>query len=216
MRGFFSLTFGNMRTLGLVFSGLFLCSTAWAADAQDALERFVKTRQFAEGRFTQTVVSRSGAVKQKGSGEFSFSRPGKFRWEIIKPYPQLILADGKTVVSYDPDMQHATQKPMGNALDSTPAALLFGSADLNRLFILKDEGSKNGKLWLLARPKDKETLFDFVRIGFSGDVPSNLEIHDALGQVTQLEFSGWDFDTKRPAGFFTFKPPAGVDLIQTQ
>lgn len=210
------LTFNFLRKLFLALPAVLLCSTAWASTAQEALESFVKSRQFAEGRFSQVVVSNSGSIKQKGSGEFSFSRPGKFRWEIIKPYPQLILADGSNVVSYDPDMQHATRKPMGNALDSTPAALLFGSADLNKLFTLKDEGSKDGKLWLTARPKDKETLFDFVRLGFNGGVPTNLEIHDALGQVTKLEFSSWNFDSKRPASFYTFKVPQGVDLIQTQ
>lgn len=105
---------------------------------------------------------------------------------------------------------------MGNALDATPAALLFGGQDLNKLFILKEEGSKEGKVWLSARPKNKETLFDSVRIAFKDNVPCNLDIYDALGQVTQLELTHWNFDTKRPASFYTFKAPEGVELIQMQ
>lgn len=189
--------------------------SAWAS-AQDALNNFVKNRGFAEGQFSQVVISPSGAVKQRGTGEFSFSRPGKFRWEIKKPYPLLLLSNGSSVVSYDEDMGHATQKPIGNAMDSTPVALLFGSKDVDKLFNLKDEGMKDGKEWLVIRPKDKDNLFDYARIGWKDGLPVNLEIHDALGQVTQLELSNWDFSKQRPAGFFDFKAPAGVDLIRTQ
>ncbi|MCQ8896057.1 outer membrane lipoprotein chaperone LolA [Limnobacter humi] len=189
---------------------------ALASSAEDLLHSFAKTRQFAEGQFTQVVVAPSGQIKQKGSGEFAFSRPGKFRWEIKKPYPQLIVADGKLVTNYDPDMQHATQKPMGNAMDSTPAALLFGSADLNKLFVIKEEGTKDGKQWLSAKPRDKENLFDTVRIGFENGLPVHLDIVDALGQTTKLDLTQWKFDARRPAAYFEFKTPPGVDLIQTQ
>ncbi len=189
--------------------------SAWAS-AQEALNNFVKNRGFAEGQFSQVVISPSGAVKQRGTGEFSFSRPGKFRWEIKKPYPLLLLSNGSSVVSYDEDMGHATQKPIGNAMDSTPVALLFGSKNVDKLFNLKDEGMKDGKEWLVIRPKDKDNLFDYARIGWKDGLPVNLEIHDALGQVTQLELSNWDFSRQRPASYFDFKAPAGVDLIKTQ
>lgn len=186
------------------------------ASAQEALNHFVKSRGFAEGQFSQVVISPSGAVKQRGSGEFTFSRPGKFRWEIKSPYPLLLLSNGNTVVSFDEDMGHATQKPIGNAMDSTPVALLFGNKDVDKLFDLKDEGTKDGKEWLVIRPKQKDSLFDYARIGWKEGLPVNLEIHDALGQVTQLELSNWDFAKQRPASYFDFKAPAGVDLIKAQ
>jgi len=196
-----------------VFAGT--SSAAWAS-AQEALSNFVKNRGFAEGQFSQVVISPSGAVKQRGTGEFTFSRPGKFRWEIKKPYPLLLLSNGNTVVSYDEDMGHATQKPIGNAMDSTPVALLVGSKDADKLFNLKDEGMKDGKEWLVIRPKDKDNLFDYARIGWKDEWPANLESHDAVGQVTQLELTNWDCAKQRPASYFDFKAPAGVDLIKTQ
>ena len=195
---------------------LFVLALPVFASAQEQLAQFVKNRSFAEGQFTQVVISASGAVKQRGTGEFSFSRPGKFRWEVIKPYPLLLVSNGQTVTSYDEDMQHATQKPIGNAMDSTPVALLFGSKQVEKLFVLKDEGLKDGKQWLNVRPKDKETLFDFVRMGWKDGLPVELEIHDSLGQITKLELSNWNFEKARPANYYEFKAPAGVDLIQTQ
>lgn len=200
----------------LAASLLFYVGSSALASAQDALNSFVKNRSFAEGQFSQVVMSPSGAVKQRGTGEFTFSRPGKFRWEIKKPYPLLLLSNGSTVVSFDEDMGHATQKPIGNAMDSTPVALLFGSKDVDKLFNLKDEGRKDGREWLMIRPKSKDNLFEFARIGWKDGLPVNLEIHDALGQITQLELSNWRFDKPMPASFFEFKAPAGVDMIRTQ
>lgn len=200
-----------------VLLGLLLVMPSMAiASAQEALNSFVKNRSFAEGQFSQVVQSPSGAVKQRGTGEFTFSRPGKFRWEIKKPYPLLLLSNGVTVVSFDEDMGHATQKPIGNAIDSTPVALLFGSKEVDKLFNLKDEGVKNGREWLLIKPKDKDNLFDYARIGWKDGLPVNLEIHDALGQVTRLELSNWRFDKPQPASHFEFKAPPGVDVIRAQ
>lgn len=208
----------NFKTLQTWVMGLLLtCLPLFAqASAQDMLKAFVESRQFADGEFSQVVVSSNGAVKQRSSGEFSFSRPGKFRWEITKPYPLLVMSNGQTVVSYDADMQHATRKPLGNAMDSTPVALLFGSKNVDKLFALQDEGSKDGLEWLKVSPKDKETLFDHVRIGWQGGLPVALEIHDSLGQITKLTLRNWQFNSARPAGHFEFKAPAGVDLIETR
>ena len=190
-------------------------TSVWAS-AKDELTNFVANRGFAEGQFSQVVISPSGSVKQKGSGEFTFSRPGKFRWEIKKPYPLLLVSNGSIVVSYDEDMGHATQKPIGNAMDSTPVALLFGNKNVDKLFELEDEGSKDGKEWLRVKPRDKDNLFDHARIGWKDGLPVSLEIHDALGQVTQLELSNWNFAKQRPADYFDFKTPPGVDLIRAQ
>ena len=190
-------------------------NSSWAS-AQDELVRFVKNRSFAQGQFSQLVVSPNGAVKQRGTGEFSFSRPGKFRWEIKKPYPLLLLSNGTTVVSYDEDMGHATQKPIGDAMDSTPVALLFGSKDVEKLFTLKNEGVKDGIEWLMVQPKNKDNLFNYALIGWKDGLPVKIQIHDALGQVTKLELTDWLFDKPLPTSSFEFKPPAGVDLIRAQ
>jgi outer membrane lipoprotein carrier protein len=198
--------------MGLMSSGM----SSARASAQEALSSFIKNRAYAEGQFSQVIISSSGSVKQRGFGQFAFSRPGKFRWEIIKPYPLLLLSNGTSVVSYDEDMGHAIQKPIGDAIDSTPVALLFGNKNIEKLFNMSEQGVKDGKEWLTIEPKSKDKLFDYARIGWKDGLPVILEIHDALGQVTQLELSHWRFDKPKTASFFEFEPPAGIDLIQTQ
>ena len=44
----------------------------------------------------------------------SLAAPRLFRWEYVKPYPQLIVADGKTVWVYEPDLQQATVRDQGS------------------------------------------------------------------------------------------------------
>ena len=186
------------------------------ANAQSELEAFIKKHPFAEGQFHQTVVSPSGAVKQKSAGHFAFSRPGKFKWQIDQPYPQLVVADGKSVVNFDVQMKQASRTPMNDAINSTPAALLFGSQDLSKLFVFKDEADKDGKQWLTALPKNKETLFESMRVGMEGGLPVSIEIFDAMGQTTQLNLVSWQFGQKKPDAFFSYITPAGVDLLERQ
>ena len=59
------------------------------------------------------------------SGTFLFSRPGKFIWTYSKPYEQVLQADGTRLYVYDKDLNQVTIKKLGDALGSSPAAILF-------------------------------------------------------------------------------------------
>ena len=47
-------------------------------------------------------------------------RIGKLRWEIQKPYPQLMVGDGERFWIYDQELAQVTVKKMGQAIGSTP------------------------------------------------------------------------------------------------
>ncbi|MDX1669004.1 MAG: outer-membrane lipoprotein carrier protein LolA, partial [Limnobacter sp.] len=81
----------------LLASGLLFMSFAWADSAKHTLEQFNREVSQASGRFKQVVITPEGRVKQEGQGEFSFSKPGQFRWEIKTPFPQIIVSDGQSV-----------------------------------------------------------------------------------------------------------------------
>ena len=52
--------------------------------------------------FSQIVVAKNGRKPRKSVGVMMISRPGKFRWQIEKPYSQLLVGDGEKVWMYDP------------------------------------------------------------------------------------------------------------------
>ncbi|MDH4395729.1 MAG: outer membrane lipoprotein chaperone LolA [Limnobacter sp.] len=204
------------RLVGTTIAGFFLICGPALAGGVEQLKTFSDSRLFAEGRFEQVVTNPAGAVKQKAKGQFAFSRPGKFRWSIEKPFPQLIVSNGKTVITYDEDLEQASERPLGDAIASSPAALLFGNEKVDKLFNLKNTETKNGLEWLEATPKNAETLFDRMRVGMKGGIPVEMEIFDSMGQRTVLQLVDWKLDKAPAASLFSFTPPPGVDMIRAK
>lgn len=199
-----------------VLSSLFWLTGTAVAGGVEQLKAFSDGRAFAEGRFEQVVSNPSGVVKQKARGQFAYSRPGKFRWSIEKPFPQLIVSNGKTVITYDEDLEQASERPLGDAIASSPAALLFGSEKVDKLFNLKNVDNKGGIEWLEATPKNAETLFDRIRVGMKAGIPVEMEIFDSMGQRTVLQLVDWKLDKAPASSLFIFTPPPGVDMIRAK
>src|SRR5487761_2278586 len=143
------------------FSGL-----AWSSGLEQ-LKRFVQDTQSGQAQFTQTNLGvKSSSSAQSSSGLFQFSRPGKFRWEYQKPYPQTIVGDGHTLWIWDPDLRQVTRKKLNESLGSTPAAILAGDNALEKGFHLEEAGASEGLEWIMATPKTAESGFEKIRLGF--------------------------------------------------
>jgi outer membrane lipoprotein carrier protein len=197
---------------GLVATLMVLSGPA-RADAVQRLRDFAREVKSAQADFTQTVTSADGARKKVSTGQFSFSRPNRFRFAYAKPAEQLIVADGVKVWIYDADLNQASSRSLDKALGSTPVALLAGG-DWERDFTLADEGLRDGLEWARATPKAKDASFREVRIGFKGAALAAVEIIDNFGQRSMLAFSRYDTQAKLAAEVFQFKPPAGADVVE--
>lgn len=203
----------NRRSCLMLVAGLALAASAHA-DAVDALKGFAQKVQSARADFTQTVTSPDGAKKKSSSGRFEFQRPNRFRFDYLKPYEQLIVADGQKVWLYDADLNQVTVRPLAQALGSTPAGVLAGGA-LDRDFTLKAEPDQGGLQWVLATPKQSEgSSIRSMRVGFRAEQLAALEITDAFGQRSRLDFTGVEVNPKLAAQRFQFQAPAGADVLQ--
>ena len=187
------------------------------ATAIEKLRQFLETTHSMRADFSQIVVARNGKKPQQSSGVMMFSRPGKFRWQIAKPYEQLLVGDGEKVWIYDPDLRQVTVRQMNAALGSTPAALLVGAAGdkstLDKNFSLRETGEREGLEWLEATPKSTDSGFDKLSLGFSGGDLKAMELHDNFGQTTTLIFSNAEKNPALAPSLFRFEPPAGADVI---
>ena len=194
-----------------------------------SLQAFIAQVHSATGDFTQRQVKAPSKTAGQGqsqgqppaiqmggpsSGTFSFARPGKFIWAYHTPYEQVLEADGDTLFVFDKDLNQVTERKLGNALGASPAAILFGSNDLNAHFTLRDVGVKEGIDWLELTPKDKDTQFQSVGIGFQNGELSAMELHDVFGNVTLLTFSNLKKNPSLPADTFKFVVPKGADVIK--
>ena len=201
-----------------LFFALALCAAQLAqAGAIDKLHHFLDTTRTLRAEFTQIVVAKNGKKPQQSSGVMLISRPGKFRWQIDKPYSQLLVSDGEKVWIYDPDLRQVTVKKVGNALGGTPAALLAGESGgkstLEKSFTLREAGEREGLEWVEAVPKSQESGFEKLRLGFAGNDLKAMELFDNFGQTTSLYFSNLERNPVVAASLLSFKPPAGVDVI---
>ena len=191
-------------------------STASAAhaDARADLNVFTKGLKGLSGSFSQQVFDAKGGLKERSSGTVALAAPKQFRWQYLKPYPQLIVADGRKVWIHDPDLEQVTVKPQSAEEQANPLAALVDPKQLDAQFLVKDAGTSNGFNWLTLAPKGKaESGFRTARLGFNKSGLARMQVVDALGQRTDLSFSGWKRNPTLPASTFRFVAPKGVDVI---
>jgi outer membrane lipoprotein carrier protein len=199
----------------LIAAGALALASSASASALDQFKSFVTGTKSARGEFTQTQIRKSntGKAAPVSSGSFVFARPGKFIWTYQKPYEQVLQADGETLYIYDKDLNQVTTRKLGNALGSSPAAILFGSNDLEKNFNLADAGARDGLEWLSATPKSKDTTFEQIGIGLKDGVPQAMELKDNFGQTTVLKFSNFQRNPSLGAQQFKFEAPKGAEVV---
>lgn len=219
-----------MRLISLALISLALvCTVATShavAGGLDALSQFLQHTRSGRAEFSQVVTppAKEGQVRRSktSTGQFSFMRPTRFRFDYLKPFAQVIVADGQTLWLYDPDLEQVTARKQAQALGNTPAALVATASELSALerdFQLQDAGEAEGLQWVQATPKQRDGTLQSVRIGLRAEgavvTLARLDILDQFGQRSQISFLRFEAN---PPGMtsapFQFTPPRGVDVIR--
>lgn len=205
------------------FFNFFLCAFAVnvllaphaeAATATDRLNDFFKNVKSLRADFEQIVTDPRGKTVQNAQGTFAMQRPNKFRWDYLKPYEQVIVADGVKLWVYDKDLEQVTVKKLDEALGNTPALLLSGARPLEEKFrIVALTDKADGLAWLELVPKDSDSSFQSVRLAFGKQNLEVMELTDSFAQVTRLQFGKIQSNGAASANEFKFVPPKGVDVV---
>ena len=205
--------------------------TALASDSGiDQLRQFVKSSRTAEGNFMQQQLRAPRAneaqgqglkVVRKTQGRFVFQRPGRFVWDTQKPYEQTLITDGKQLILWDKDLNQATFRSAGEALATTPAAILFGETSLEQHFLLIEGVERQGMKWVALQPKispqaknANDLPYTKISVGMVDGLPKALELMDGLGSVILVTLSDMELNVSLPASSFTFTPPAGAQVLR--
>ena len=210
------MKFTTKHLISVLAAGSAMLAGAAQASALEQLKAFASGTKAARGEFTQQQQgkSKSGKAAPVSSGSFVFARPGKFIWTYQKPYEQVLQADGDQLYIYDKDLNQVTVRKLGNALGSSPAAILFGSNNLEQNFTLSEAGERDGAEWLNAVPKAKDTSFEQISIGLKGGVPVAMELKDSFGQTSVLKFTSFQRNPQLGAQQFKFAIPQGADVVR--
>ncbi|MEP6906772.1 MAG: outer membrane lipoprotein chaperone LolA [Pseudoxanthomonas sp.] len=202
------------QSLRLVVLGTALIAGNALAGARDDLKSFTTGLKGLDGQFTQQVYDAKGKLKETSSGRVALSAPRLFRWEYAKPYPQLIVADGRKVWVYDPDLQQVTVREQGSEEQNSPLSALIDPAKLDQQFNVKESGTTDGLQWLTLTPKSEgDASFQSARLGFGKTGLARMEVVDAVGQNTKISFGGWKRNPTFAGTTFKYTPAQGVDVV---
>ncbi|MEA3292796.1 MAG: outer membrane lipoprotein chaperone LolA [Pseudomonadota bacterium] len=185
---------------------------ASAANGLESLDRFYGEVKAFHARFDQVVLDEDRNTVDTAQGEVWIQRPGRFRWNYDPPDAQEIVGDSRKLWIYDIELEQVTVRDQAQALGRSPAILLAGKGDYKAAYNVRDGGGKNGIDWAILRPKDEESGFTEVRIGFKGPTLEIMELQDTLGQTTRIIFREVE-ENSATGGRFVFVPPRGVDII---
>lgn len=203
-----------LRTARYAVLATALLATSAFAGARDELKTFTTGLKGLDGQFTQNVYDGGGKLKESSNGRVALSAPRLFRWEYNKPYVQLIVADGKKVWVYDPDLQQATVREQGIEEENSPLAALIDPGKLDRQFNVSEAAGQGGLQWLTLTPKNEgDASFQTARLAFANGALVKMEVKDAVGQRTEISFTGWKRNPPFARGTFAYTPAKGVDVV---
>jgi outer membrane lipoprotein carrier protein len=195
--------------------GLALCPlTAFAADSVARVDAYLASLRTLTATFVQVVQDKQGQVTERATGTLTISRPDRFRWDYREPYAQTIVADGKRLWLYDPDLEQVTVRSLEQGLGATPAMLLSGSGKVRDAFSAGPVEQQEGWTWCRLVPQQKGSDFERVSLGFDGrNELVAMELVDKLGQTTTIQFAQVKRGAALDDSLFRFVPPQGTDVI---
>ena len=167
--------------------------------------------------FEQVVTGQFGEVLQTATGTMHLERPGRLRWDVDEPYPQLVVADGELVWVYDPDLEQVTVQLFEETVEGSPMMVLTDTSMLERNFRVRMTSTiEESEQRFALRPRNPEStsLFREIALSFSkrGSL-TGLEVVDDLDQKTAVVFRHGQVNPVLESGLFEFEVPAGVDVI---
>jgi outer membrane lipoprotein carrier protein len=202
-----------MRSTTLLCLALVSFGASAADSARARLDAFAKGITSISADFTQQVYDPDGGAGKGSSGTLALKAPRQFRWNVAKPYAQLIVADGEKAWVYDTDLEQVTVRAQGTEEAHSPLTVLTDLSQLDRDFSASEQGTRDGLTWLRLKSKDKEPQFAWCDLGFDASGLARMDFEDTLGNRTTIAFSHWQRNPKLPDGTFHFVPPKGVDVI---
>ena len=185
--------------------------------AEDAgrrlVDEFVHNVVTFEASFEQRLIDADGEVIENTTGTLEIRRPGQFRWSYIEPYEQGLVADGVNIWSYDVDLAQVTVKPQAEALANTPALLLSGADGALDQFEYQGSYVENVTTWVRLVPRNTESGFERVELGFAADTLTRMVFFDNLEQTTLVQLYEVAVNDIIDPARFEFIVPEEVDVV---
>jgi outer membrane lipoprotein carrier protein len=190
--------------------------------AARGVQRRYEGMQSLTARFEQTshVASLGGAsgAAETSSGRVALAKPGKMRWSYEEPEPSLVVSDGDTLWTFDPQLKEAQRFPVTEGLlEGAAVQFLIGRGDILRQFEVSggpcDESPQ--LLHLVPREPASYSRLELRVDASSGEIVES-SIFDLFGNVTRVRYRDIRTDVPLAPETFRFTPPAGVRILEAE
>lgn len=203
---------------GIIVVGFYFFITVVSAQASPITRLSLLLNQFKTYRaqFDQEVFSSKKLLLSTSSGNVMMKRPGKFRWETYRPTHQIVLTNGVVLWNYNVDLMQATAHIVKGAVGFNAAMLLTGDTEklLHQFQVTQLPSPKHGMLFQLTPMKSNHS-FVWVKLVFDQNQQlRQLQLLNNLDQLVIFSFYKIKINSPINDAQFTFKPPAGVDVVK--
>ncbi|MFT6388186.1 MAG: outer membrane lipoprotein carrier protein [Cellvibrionaceae bacterium] len=204
-----------ITTISILLPILFFTGHINASTPAEELADILKTYETVQGNFNQTLVDSKGQPVQESSGVFTVKSPGYFNWETKDPFPQLLIADLKTIWLYDPDLEQVTETPYSGSVDQSPALLLSGNVEQIKVNynVTKSDVVKDA---FILTPTSGESNFTELELLFANAILVSMQLKDSLEQTTTFTFRELTINRPVDDSLFIFEAPEGVDILKNE
>ena len=181
----------------------------------EAIETRYNNVRTLEMDFEQTYTAPNKARRTE-SGRLFLRKPGRMRWEYVKPDGKLFVSNGTDYWYYSPMSRRAEKMKLKEAEDmQAPMAFLIGKLDFQRdfdRFLVQPQGDK---VRITAQPKNLNKA-PYREVSFLAAPDARIEQLTVRGQDASTMDFYFRNETRNPAqkdSLYVFIPPEGVEVV---
>jgi outer membrane lipoprotein carrier protein len=224
----------------LIALGATLCGAAELPQVVSTLEQGYATLNDLQAQFSQRSSIAAMKREEKGGGELFIKKGGgkdaSFRFNYSKPKQQ-IISNGKKVWYYLPEQKQVMVMELAQLFEGGNGVALnyltgmgHVSKDFNIVFAAEPR-DKKGNYQLELTPKQPSAAMAKLQLSIQAEAvdqfiakgrPStpfpiaSSTVFDQAGNTTRIEFSSVKTNRGLDSGKFTFKVPAGVEVVKNR
>ncbi|MEM7082687.1 MAG: outer membrane lipoprotein chaperone LolA [Pseudomonadota bacterium] len=182
--------------------------------ALERLKRYMDDTKSLTARFSSVLLDDTGRQTAASNGTVAIKVPGRFRWQYDSPDPSLLLADGVDLWHFDEVLEQVNVSSLADYRGANPSLLLGGdSSKLAEGFKVVGSHKTEGDQWIVLETRDRNSDFVTVRIRFTDERISLMELIDRVDQTSRIAFSEVDVNADVADTLFEFTVPDGASLI---
>ncbi|MDW8479593.1 MAG: outer membrane lipoprotein carrier protein LolA [Xanthomonadales bacterium] len=206
-----------LSALPLLLASLLAVPAAPPAAADGALAElraFLGGAEALRGRFEQRTYDANGRLSEQSRGELLLVRPNRMRLEYREPFAQLIVADGRQVWVYDPELEQVTVRRQPPSDPGSPLLALAEPERIPEIFSLEERAAAPGSRWLRLIPRRPTEGLEYAELLLIDGSLRAMQLLDGLGQRSEYSFSHWERDPPFSEAELLFVVPPGVDVVR--